>query len=97
MITTLLIGIAFVLCWTPSKVHFIIKFVVKNNWGDSLYKGFNGLVACNLFINPIIYCFKYDHFRSQLKDTILKMCRNNQVRNEQPIPMNPQVLAGENE
>ena len=86
LVTTLLIAIMFVVCWTPIEAQFIYS-TASNTPGmlSILYAPFTALVACNMFVNPIIYCFKYEKFRSQLKYLVLKRFRRNRVWNEEVI------------
>ncbi|XP_038068950.1 galanin receptor type 1-like [Patiria miniata] len=80
LVTTMLIGVMFVVCWTPIEVLYIYqRFTVY--WSTPLYYPFTSVLACNMFVNPIIYCFKYEHFRSELRQLIIKRCRRNRVNN----------------
>ncbi|XP_038069079.1 neuropeptide receptor 22-like [Patiria miniata] len=78
LVTTMLIGIMFAVCWTPLEVLFIYE-QFSGDWSTPLYDPFTTLVACNMFVNPIIYFFKYNHFRSELRQLIQKLLRRNRV------------------
>ena len=78
LVTTTLIGVMFVLCWTPLEIYFI-SYQLSNGWNRLLYLVFTGLLTCNMFVNPFIYCFKYERFRKELKQLIFRRCRRHQV------------------
>ncbi|XP_038069067.1 galanin receptor type 1-like [Patiria miniata] len=86
LVTTMLIGIMFVLCWTPIEVVYLYQ-QLSGDWSTPLYDIFTSLVACNMLVNPVIYCFKYEKFRSELRKLVLKRCRRNQVEDENTISM----------
>ncbi|XP_022100530.1 galanin receptor type 2-like [Acanthaster planci] len=74
----LLVDSAFIICWTPAEFEFVAAtfgiFV-----SESVYEAFSALVACNMVVNPIIYCFMYEHFRTQLKGVLRAGLRRNRV------------------
>ncbi|XP_038068934.1 cysteinyl leukotriene receptor 2-like [Patiria miniata] len=86
LVTTVLIGLMFVVCWTPKVVFRTCSFIMGKNDGW-FYAITNILVACNTFVNPIIYCFKYEHFRSELRSLVIRRCRRNRVEDRNAIPM----------
>ncbi|XP_038068965.1 trace amine-associated receptor 2-like [Patiria miniata] len=77
LVTMLLIGSLFVVCWTPPIVLYIYEQFSEE--GLMLQYSITILLACNAFVNPIIYCFKYEHFRSELRNLVIGRCRRNQV------------------
>ncbi|XP_022100510.1 galanin receptor type 2-like [Acanthaster planci] len=81
----LLVGSAFIICWTPAEFEFVAAtfgiFV-----SESVYEAFIALVACNMVVNPIIYCFMYEHFRTQLKGVLRAGLRRNRVHHGQLPP-----------
>ena len=82
-----LVGGAFILCWAPAEFEFVAVTFLDILVSDSVYSAFSTLVACNMLINPIIYCFMYEHFRAQLKGVLRKGFRNNQVHDAGwPLP-----------
>ncbi|XP_038068951.1 substance-K receptor-like [Patiria miniata] len=85
LVTTVLIGIMFVVCWTPTEVSFISRQLFRDDWGARFYYPFTSLLACNTFVNPIIYCLKYEHFRSELRKLILKRCPRNRVNDGEVV------------
>ncbi|XP_038068953.1 galanin receptor 2b-like [Patiria miniata] len=86
LVTTMLISIMFVVCWTPIEVFYVCAYI-SGIWGGWLYATFTGLLACNMFVNPIIYCFKYEHFRSELKSLVIRRCRTSRVGDGEAIPI----------
>ncbi|XP_038073003.1 allatostatin-A receptor-like [Patiria miniata] len=58
LVTVLLAGIMFVVCWTPAEIYYIDVLFFDDSFGDGVYVALTGVLACNMFINPIIYCFK---------------------------------------
>ncbi|XP_038069057.1 allatostatin-A receptor-like [Patiria miniata] len=86
LVTTILIGLMFVLCWTPIELLFLYS-QLTGDWNTSLYDPFTSLVACNMLVNPVIYCFKYEKFRSELRKLVLKRCRRNRVEDGNTISM----------
>ena len=47
---------------------------------DRVRAVFTGLVMCNMSVNPVVYCFKYEHFRTQLKQLVRSRFGRNRVR-----------------
>ncbi|XP_038069065.1 cephalotocin receptor 2-like [Patiria miniata] len=86
LVTTMLIGIMFVLCWTPTEV-LAVYIQLSDDWKTPLYDIFTSLVACNMLVNPVIYCFKYEKFRSELSKLVLERCRRNRVEDGNTISM----------
>ncbi|XP_038069049.1 galanin receptor type 1-like [Patiria miniata] len=86
LLTTILIGIMFVLCWTPVEVLYLYK-QLSEDWSTPLTDPFISLVACNMLVNPVIYCFKYEKFRSELSKLVLERCRRNRVEDGNTISM----------
>lgn len=67
--TLFLVAFVYIICWTPNQVIFLL-------YNLSLYDlDFNGVVYtlgvslafCNMWINPLIYTFKYRRFQEGLK------------------------------
>ena len=67
-----LVGSAFIICWAPAEVDYVLARVFYIYSSEPIYNAFIVLVSCNTAINPIIYCFTYEHFRAQLKDVLGK-------------------------
>ncbi|KAJ8045697.1 Cholecystokinin receptor type A [Holothuria leucospilota] len=69
--TLFLVTIVFFVCWAPAMVQFMIL-----NLGGSvhprgtIYRLLANLVFVNIWINPVIYAFKYRKFQEGLKKTI---------------------------
>ncbi|XP_022080004.1 galanin receptor type 2-like [Acanthaster planci] len=86
LITMLVTSILFVICWTPRSCGVIIRILTRGSgtaFSKTVYRVMTMLVASNMFVNPIVYCLMYKHFRDQLKDLLLKRLRRNQVHSEQ--------------
>ncbi|XP_038058598.1 allatostatin-A receptor-like [Patiria miniata] len=82
--TVLVAGIMFAICWFPIE-YVYFRAILGHVPSMLVYRGVTALVSCNAAVNPVIYCFMYEHFRSQLKDVFRKRLRRNQVQNGQPI------------
>ncbi|XP_038066382.1 cephalotocin receptor 2-like [Patiria miniata] len=85
LVTTLLIGVLFTVFWTPSEILYICQ-LFSGDWDILFYSLITSLLACNMLVNPIIYCFKYDHFRSELRNLVIGRCRRNRVEDGDAIP-----------
>ena len=66
--TFLLVGVFFVICWSSSKIYYLIySFGVPLNWDGIFYK-FSVIMAFgNCTINPFIYLIKYKDYQKVLK------------------------------
>ena len=81
--TMLVVGILFVVCWTPLEV-LKLKTIVTNDFRPlSVYVAVAGILTCNMCVNPVIYCFKYEHFRVQLMNIVRSSFRQNRVHTEE--------------
>ncbi|XP_022109359.1 nociceptin receptor-like [Acanthaster planci] len=87
LVTVLLASIMFVICWTPVEVDHIDELFFANSFGQTTYDILTALLACNMIANPIIYCFKYEHFRSQLRYLLKKPIRRNPESPEQHMSL----------
>ncbi|XP_038068960.1 galanin receptor 2a-like [Patiria miniata] len=85
LVTTMLIAVMFVVCWTPTEVFYVNAYISRI-WEGWLYATITGLLACNMFVNPVIYCFKYEHFRSELRNLVTRRCRRKRVGAVEAIP-----------
>ncbi|XP_041485997.1 somatostatin receptor type 5-like [Lytechinus variegatus] len=65
--------IAYIVCWTPTKVLFLITTVFRSQTEleSPISKCFLVLAALNSSINPIIYSIRYQEFRSAVRDLIV--------------------------
>ncbi|XP_038047573.1 melatonin receptor type 1B-like [Patiria miniata] len=82
LVTILLVIIVFAICWTPTECYYVGTLLLDLQPNEPVYTAFTTLLACNLFINPIIYSFIYKHFRAQLSDLLtLGRYRRNRVEN----------------
>ncbi|XP_038068929.1 allatostatin-A receptor-like [Patiria miniata] len=86
LVTTMLIGLMFAVCWTPTVVNHV-RSLITGIKGDLSYAVATSLVSCNTFVNPIIYCWKYEHFRLELRSLFIRRCRRNRVEDGNAIPM----------
>ncbi|XP_071788449.1 galanin receptor 2b-like [Asterias amurensis] len=83
VITTMLIaGCMFFICWTPMQM---LRLILSTDIVDvfsvrGISDAFTGLVMCNMSVNPVVYCFKYEHFRTQLKQLVRSRFGRNRVR-----------------
>ena len=83
VITTMLIaGCMFFICWTPMQM---LRLILSTDIVDvfsvrGISDAFTGLVMCNMSVNPVVYCFKYQHFRTQLKQLVRSRFGQNRVR-----------------
>ena len=84
IITLLIAGFMFFICWTPMQtLRVFITIGAVSSSSSSLVtllgQAFMGLIMCNMCVNPVVYCFKYEHFRTQLKQLVKKRFRHNRV------------------
>ena len=82
LVTMLLTGSLFVICWTPLETLRFLYSIGIVKLGQPLVDiipFFKALVMCNMCVNPVIYCFKYEHFRVQLMQLVRKRFRHNRV------------------
>ncbi|XP_033624523.1 trace amine-associated receptor 5-like [Asterias rubens] len=84
LMTVLLSSIMFVICWTPTEYDYMKELFFPELWNKTVYIALTGLLACNMFVNPIIYCFNYKHFRRQLSILVGTGYRTNRVE-DQPV------------
>ena len=65
LVTMLLTGSLFVICWTPMQMlrflHKIGIVELGQPFRDTL-SVCKSLVMCNMCVNPVVYCFKYNIF-----------------------------------
>ncbi len=82
ILTMLIAGCMFFICWTPNQMLRLILStdVIKGFSVKRISDVFTGLVMCNMSVNPVVYCFKYEHFRVQLKQLVRSHLRRNRVR-----------------
>ena len=78
LVTTMLISVMFVVCWTPAEVA-IIYVHISGNLEKWLPVMILMPIALNMSVNPFIYCFKYQRFRSELASLIQSCFRRNRV------------------
>ena len=84
IMTMLIAGSVFFICWTPVEMFrllFAIGVLTASTPSlDFLYQTFITLVMCNMSVNPVVYCFKYEHFRTQLTQLVRSRFGRNRVR-----------------
>lgn len=80
VIETMLIAVVlFAICWTPFEIFKLKTFISKKISSSTAYIAVTGSLTCNMCVNPIVYCFKYKHFRSQLQKYVREKFRRNRV------------------
>ncbi|KAJ8045700.1 Alpha-1A adrenergic receptor [Holothuria leucospilota] len=68
--TLFLVTILFVICWTPISIVFLIyNLGGKINPTSTIYNLFVLLAYVNIWINPVVYTFKYRKFQEGLRKT----------------------------
>ncbi|XP_070537545.1 kappa-type opioid receptor-like [Ptychodera flava] len=78
--TLCLVFAAFVVCWTPNQVLFLLYNISAALFYDERLMNFTViLLYCNCTVNPVIYALKYRQFRVGLKMTF---CGGNEVNPE---------------
>ncbi|XP_038056821.1 somatostatin receptor type 3-like [Patiria miniata] len=98
LITSVFTGVMFLVCWTPLMLYNLfgvfvhLGVVVASEPGFDVIGLITCMAACSTFVNPVVYCFMYERFRSQLKDLVVKRCRRNQVGDGDPISINTATL-----
>ncbi|XP_071784476.1 allatostatin-A receptor-like [Asterias amurensis] len=81
--TMLIAGIVFIICWTPLQIfRFLVSTDILHTkyYSSDALKVVTAIVMCNMSVNPIIYCFKYEHFRKQLLQLLRSRFRRNRVQ-----------------
>ena len=72
-VTLFLVGICFVVCWTPDAVvYFYFNMGGYYNFQSTFHHIVMILVLGNMCVNPVVYCLKYDKFRRTLKKLFCK-------------------------
>ncbi|XP_022084570.1 galanin receptor type 2-like [Acanthaster planci] len=83
--TLIVVAIFFTCCWTPGGFTYLFYNFGWHGYsfGSFLDQVTGAAVVANLCVNPIIYCFTYDRFRTQARKMFRDECRrcNNQVDN----------------
>ncbi|XP_033624585.1 substance-P receptor-like [Asterias rubens] len=84
IMTMLIAGCMFFICWTPTQtLRFLLTIGVvtrRTSSFTSISLAFTGLIMCNMSVNPVVYCFKYEHFRTQLKQLVRGRFGRSRVR-----------------
>ncbi len=82
IMTLLIAGCMFFICWTPIQMLRLLSSVdiVESNSYRTFSDAFAGLVMCNMSVNPVVYCFKYEHFRVHLMQLVRSRSPRNRVR-----------------
>ncbi len=84
ILTMLITGIMFFICWTPLEMmRLLFSFNIISTREPAVARVrsvFTGLVMCNMSVNPVVYCFKYELFRTQLKQLVRSRFGRNRVR-----------------
>ena len=66
--TFLLVGVFFVICWSSSKIYYLMySFGSKPDWDGTFYKFAVIMAFGNCTINPFIYLIKYKDYQKALK------------------------------
>ena len=84
--TVLTAGVMFVVCWAPTELDYIDELYFDKSWGYLVNVALTGLLACNMFVNPLVYCFMYRKFRGHLADLVLGRCVGGRGRVEDDEP-----------
>ena len=67
-ITLFAVSLAFVVCWTPASITFLLYNVgYPYDITSDMHAAFLSLVLCNMAVNPVVYAFMYKKFRRQIK------------------------------
>ncbi|XP_071788450.1 galanin receptor 2b-like [Asterias amurensis] len=82
IITMLIAGCMFFICWSPIQMLrlFLSTELVKGFSAGTVLGAARGLVMCNMSVNPVVYCFKYEHFRTQLSQLARSRFGRHRVR-----------------
>ncbi|XP_022087616.1 substance-K receptor-like [Acanthaster planci] len=87
LVTVLLAAVMFAVCWIPSELTYLNAVFFGDTFGEQVYEASTGVLACNMFVNPVIYCFMYERFRVQLRGLIMRRFRGNRVANELSVTL----------
>ena len=84
--TFLLVGVFFVICWSSSKIYYLMySFGFKPNWDGTFYKFAVIMAFGNCTINPFIYLMKYKDYQKALKSCLMCCHRDgNKTTNQKP-------------
>ena len=77
--TVLIAGIMFVVCWAPFELGKLKTVFTNELIPADAYVALLGFAMGNMSVNPVIYCFKYEHFRTQLGQLLRSLFRRNRV------------------
>ena len=84
IMTMLIAGCMFFICWTPVELMRLLLtsnvVTTKTPQVGYVLGAFTELVMCNISVNPVVYCYKYDHFRTQLKQLVRSRFGRSRVR-----------------
>ncbi|XP_071788465.1 adenosine receptor A2a-like [Asterias amurensis] len=64
--------VMFVVCWTPAEGLYLTYLATNRASAPLVNIAFSGLLTCNMCVNPIIYCFKYQQFRGQFRELLTR-------------------------
>ena len=67
-ITLFAVSLAFVVCWTPASITFLLYNAgYPYDITSDMHAAFLTLVVCNMAVNPVVYAFTYKKFRRQIR------------------------------
>ena len=75
----LVVSVIYGICWLPNLIIYALNyFSPSQNYGDVTYITSIVVVTCNSTVNPFIYVFVNQRFRSKVKSLLCcgKTCRN---------------------
>ena len=75
----LTVSVIYGVCWIPNLTIYALNyFSTSQNYGDVTYITSIVLVTCNSTVNPFIYVFVNQKFRSKIKNLLccIKCCNN---------------------
>ncbi|XP_071845139.1 5-hydroxytryptamine receptor 1A-like [Apostichopus japonicus] len=69
--TMVIVSVTYTICWTPNQIYFLyFNLGGELDLNGGLYYCTVLAAAANMFINPIIYAFKYKKFQDGMKQMV---------------------------
>ncbi|KAJ8043302.1 Allatostatin-A receptor [Holothuria leucospilota] len=66
--TLILVCVSYLICWIPDQLLYFHHIAIRpHDWTKPSHRFLILLASCNVFINPIIYTFKYRSFQKGLR------------------------------
>ena len=71
-VTMIIVSSAFVLCWLPNQLFYLLSFIDNAYYIDVVYYATVFLIFLNVCTNPLIYAAKHEEVKNRLKKWFFK-------------------------